>query len=416
MLLLTFLIFASLTAATSRVSGGLLFPGALFSFVWCLSMLGLLVSGRTLYALSPVAYLVFLVGGVGFVAGSALGMLGRNPIPRPTQWKGDFRRGSPSDVLLNLSLVALVVFLPTYWSGVLSLFGDLDAESLMQNIRHEAVENSKQGNQLGLLGNLPVLAHFVALTCVYQHDGSRISTWRTFIAILLALIFGAMTGTKGNALNLIMSVFFIFALKRRDLPVISFILILALVVAVFALSLFAMNFVFVSFDNATEAVVAIVQTVQNYWLGGFVGFDAIANNPNIMESSQPVHRFFLETARSLGFDVYVPFMHADYTLISEGQDTNVYTIYFTYFKDFGWLGTFCWMFVNGVLMSWLFRWAFRGSAIGMIFYSTMCFAIVTTIFSEKFYLGLNGYLKLLIFLSLLYYVLPKFDLKKFSHE
>lgn len=413
MLVFTILFMIFLIMGLYQISQNLLFPAILFVGTWVLTLIGLLMSGDTFFEVSGMTYLVYLVGAISLSVG---GVCGTILVTEPIKYRHVIsvpQRSCWTCRALDILFIILLIGLPIYWQKVLSTVDDIGIDFLFQSIRAKAIESSGEGNTFGLIGNFVVLAQFVAVAMFYEMDDSFGRRWRALCSIILALVYGGMTGTKANAVVLLLTLFFISSIKRQKISVSALLGTLGIAATFFSLGLLVINFSGTSFSDAPEMIGSIIKLVQHYWLGGCVAFDQIVSNPDIMESTQPINRFFLETGRSLGMDIHVPFLHADYSMISPVLETNVYTIYFTYFKDFGWLGAVAIMFGLGASLSMLYDRAMKGGPIVVLFYATMCVAIVMSIFSEQFFIGLNGYIKFLIFLVIIYKVLPAIERSRF---
>ena len=127
-------------------------------------------------------------------------------------------------------------------------------------------------------------------------------------------------------------------------------------------------------------------------------------------STSSIDRFFLDTAQSLGANVTPPAKFADFTYVSLTEFTNVYTIYFSYFKDHGWIGTIILMFLLGAILTLLYKSALRGKPIATILFGHFGFCvIVLSLVAEEGFTLLNTHIKLIIFLTFLYRALPAFD-------
>src|SRR5206468_1396396 len=109
-----------------------------------------------------------------------------------------------------------------------------------------------------------------------------------------------MDGSKTTVVVLIFSLAFISSLKIRRFKFSALAVAATTSVALFALGLLMITFVFSDLGDLRETISELAATIQQYWLGGLVSFGAIAVNRDIIPTVQPLDRFFLETARSIG--------------------------------------------------------------------------------------------------------------------
>ena len=93
-------------------------------------------------------------------------------------------------------------------------------------------------------------------------------------------------------------------------------------------------------------------------------------------------------------------------MISDTADTNVYTIHFSYFKDFGWAGTVLAMTALAFCLTVLYSRAKRGGPVAQQLYAMTCVGLVLSFHAEHFLLELNPYIKALLFFGFIYSFLP----------
>ena len=235
-------------------------------------------------------------------------------------------------------LVVLALGLPFYWQAMTEGLEGIDAASLLVNIRAAQIELSDQSRSVSLVLNLNVLAQFTAIALFYEADSSFRRRWRAALGVALALVYGAMSGTKGNAVTLLLTLAFVSSIRAQRIQPKVMAIIGAAALLIFSTGILLVNLAAPEIVDTGETANVVAEQVVVYWLGGLVAFGDIAANPNGIVSTAPIDRFFLESARTLGMAVEVPPKHADYTMVSPVLDTNVYTAYFTYFKDPGWVG------------------------------------------------------------------------------
>jgi len=89
------------------------------------------------------------------------------------------------------------------------------------------------------------------------------------------------------------------------------------------------------------------------------------------------------------------------------MESNTYTIYYTYFRDFGWFGAVLCLAVLGAILTLIFRLARRGLPIAVLLYAVAAKGIVLSFHAEHFFLALNFIIKAGVFFSLLYLVVAR---------
>jgi oligosaccharide repeat unit polymerase len=318
------------------------------------------------------------------------------------------RRASDwSNMALDVVLIALLIGFPLCWLKVTRGldFTDPLYFAIQRALAVAAQESSER--TFSFIDNLPVVAMFLAIAMHMENDGSFARRWRAYLAIMLALVYGSLTGSKGNAIMLLLSLCFVSLIRARKVNLIKLGGILTLGLLLFSVGLMLVNFAYMGTWFSQEMLGLIFATIQNYWLGGLVAFERIAQDPASIESAHRISRFFLETANGLGASYYVPSIHAEFTSISASQDINTYTIYFSYFKDFGWPGTVIALTMLGAILTWNYQRARRGTPMAIAFYGVFTCAVVLSIHAEHFALALNFYIKMLLFFFVVYQIAPR---------
>jgi len=410
MLVVTIIAFGLLLWLACLQGRNLLFPPALFTAIWFLSLIGLYLWGEAFYPVPEKAYLIYIVGASAFTLGGIFVLrLDSNKSLSATAevpWTG-----SPSTRrALDLLLVLMAIGLPVYWRQISGSVAVDDLATLFRDLRDEQLLRYEDVSRFSIVLNLGGLAQFVALAMLLESNGEPQRRWRAITATILALIYGAIVGAKLNALSLVISLALIASVRARRLKLPTIAAAVAVALTLFSTGLVLINFAYESFGGSTELLQRVGQGIRLYWLSGLVAFGVIALNPNAMPSTMSIDRFFWDTAASLGAKVNPSPKSPEFTDVNLHEYSNVYTIYFSYFKDYGWTGTIILMFIMGAIMTLLYTRAMRGRPIAMILFGHLGFSwIFLSLVAEGGFAFLNTHLKLIIFLLFMYRVLPAFD-------
>lgn len=404
MLAAAVIILAILTALTLRAGRTVLFPPALFCATWCATLAGVFVSGPRFLPISEYTCLIYLLGAVAFVLGGFAALFYFDGPRKVGVLSG--RSPSATRLALDVMLIFLIATYPYYLHIALRIAGTSNPVLFFATMRNQMLRAN--GNPFGLAGNLNVLAALVAAAMVYESDRSAKRRVRALVAVLVALAYGVLTGSKGGVLMLV-TLFFITQVRAGRVKPAAAMAAFTLALTLFVAGLWAINFSGGSFSDTGALARRMGGEISSYWLGSSVTFSQIAMRPDSLPSTQSIGRFFLQSARSMGFHVQIPKFTAPFTVFSvNGENANTYTIYFSYFKDYGWLGSMVLLTALGGFLTLVWRRAMGGAAIAILFYASFCTAIIQSIESENFFLGLNGYIKALIIYSLLYWALPRY--------
>jgi hypothetical protein len=204
-------------------------------------------------------------------------------------------------------------------------------------------------------------------------------------------------------------VFFVKQVRAQKLKLSNAMAVMALALVFFGGGVVIVNLAGRNLRSPGAAVSTVGKIVGAYWLGSPIAFSRIAEKPDALVSSGSIDRFILETGSKLGFAVEVPSINnATYIPISsDGENTNAFTIYFSYFKDYGW-GDLVLLAGVAAILTLLWLRAMAGGAVAILIYASMCTGILQSIETEAFFIGLEGYLKALAVFWTLYHLIPRF--------
>ncbi|PHO07905.1 hypothetical protein BFT35_03995 [Thermoanaerobacterium thermosaccharolyticum] len=223
-----------------------------------------------------------------------------------------------------------------------------------------------------------------------------------FAVILVALIYQLLMGTRSGAVDMILALLGVEIIREGKLKFKSFI---KLGIPLIFVITFIAYFVGKSGVDKTKPFLqnigAFYKDIITYLFGGMAAFDKAVMYHGLISSNGGVKRFFLQTAKSFGFNVYVPSLHMQFTSIGPGLVTNVYTIYSYYYIDYGLLGTCFFVFLLGIISSFIYKKAKSGNDLYCVLYGFFVSGIILSVYNENFYTNLNFLIKVIIIISIL---------------
>jgi len=407
-LVITVLLLAGLAATNYRVSRSMLYPPALLAATWAI-LLGLLfATGDVYYPLSPPTMIVYLAGAVAFSVGAffATHLFGKAfaaAMPPLSRRPGGF--------ILTGGLILLVAVLPLYWDHIQDFASAAASEDFWRSVR---VESIAQGDDWSLKTFVTliweacsVLAVLLAVTAVAENDGSRFSRARMILLIAVALLYGMMAGASSGAVSLAIGLIGIDAIRHRGFR--TRIIIVGLTVAIVSFALVAAVLSkgnIESTASVSENLSGTVELVGVYVLGGVVAFDAVVQYPASITPVWSMWRVFQLTANKFGASFDVPSIHAEYTDISNDYTGNVYTMYFSYYPDYGLVGVCVILVLLGALLTVIYHKAVHGNPRAVVLYAFVFSGIVLSGFCESFFLGANFWFKAILYTLLVYRFVP----------
>lgn len=410
-LIVTILLMAGLTAINYRVSRSLLYPPALLAATWTGLLALLLAAGDMYYPISPPTMIVYLAGVVAFSVGAFFSTHFFTKAFAGTAPRVSRR---PGGLILTGGLILLVVVLPLYWNHIQDLAAAAATEDFWRSVRVESValgDDSSLKTFISLLWEAcSVLAVLLAVTAVAENKDSRFSKIRMVLLIAVALLYGMMAGMSGGAVSLALGLIGIDAIRRGGLRTKT--IVASLIVALVSFDVVA---ALLSKGN-TETGASISENVSGtadlvgiYVLGGVVAFDAVVEYPASITPVWSLWRVFKLTANKFGAGFDVPSIHAEYTDISNEYNGNVYTIYFSYYPEYGLAGVCVVMTILGGILTVIYQKAVHGNPRAVVLYAFVFSGIVLSGFSEYFFLGANFWFKAILYTMLAYRFAPHWD-------
>jgi oligosaccharide repeat unit polymerase len=408
LLLISILLFAALAGLNYRLAGSLLYPPALFASTWAVLLSLLLASGDMYYPISGQTMIVYLAGAAAFSVGAAMPTCffaqSFRKAPPPLLWK-------PGSLVLTGGLILLIAVLPLFWGNIQDIGYSASGEDFWRAVRAESIAQNDDWSvktlSLLLWEGCSVLAVLLAASAVAEVEKSRYSRIRMILLVLTALLYGMMSGASSGAVTLMAGLIGIDAIRHKRLRTVVIAGGLTVAIASFAVIAALLSKGIAEADaSISENLVGIAELVGVYVLGGVVAFDAVVQYPASITPVWSIWRTFQLTANKFGADFDVPSVHAEYTDISNAYNGNVYTMYFSYYPDYGLIGVCVIMAILGALLAVIYQKANNGNPRALVLYAFVFSGIVLSGFSEQFFLGANFWAKAIFYVMVAYRFLP----------
>ncbi len=384
-----------------QLGGSILYPPAQFALLWSALAAAAAVWSGTYHPLSMEAVTVFCAGAVSFSAGGALTLLirQRSPAARLPQPTADVDRRIQR--CLTGGLILMVALLPLFWQYLLSV-ADTRFQNLWLGIRSgmlalAAAQGQKSWDRV-FYDNLVILAILLALTAVAYYGDRASSKLVALGLVVVATLYSLATGSRAGAFVVLLGALGIMVLRRgRIVPRHIGAGVLALVVMFVPVTILRMRTGSVERDLQVVGDVALL-----YSVGPLVSFDEYLQHPSVLPETWSISDAFLRAATRLGFDVKVPSQHLSYVDVGGPWPMNVYTMYLTYFSDFGWIGVMLFPALVGFVTVCIYQLAKEQRGQLLILYGMVFAAICQSGFAESFFAGLNMWFKAALYCLMLH--------------
>lgn len=394
-----------------RIGGSFLYPPVVYTTIWATLLSGVAIAESLFFAISLKTHAVYLVGAASFSAGGALYVL----MDRRRR-----RYAPPPSLVLHASVLriikmavaALIILAPLYWRMLQGFAQNSPYGNSWTTIRAITVRLADSSYAHGpeswsfvIFSNVVTFASLLSLIAMAEGGRSR-GEWLAAAALLLATIaYSVMMATAATTASLLTACAAVISIRKRARSL-DFRIVTAVVAA------FLIVFLFVSFAVSKGHMSHAASFEQNakagaelvawYALGGVVAFDRVVADPTSMPASWSISRFFLLTANKLGASFAIPSSIAPFTWISPTMYTNVYTGYFSYYRDYGFPGVVILSALIGFVVTLIYQAAVDGWPEMAVLYGLMFSGMVLSGFGEGFFLALNTIIKGTLMVTLVF--------------
>ncbi len=333
----------------------------------------------------------YLLGVLGFCLGGCAVHFWLRPEPATAEWDG--RRVSR---VLNLLLAVLCIGFPFYWRYISGLLSDAAASDLWISLRAQLLaEHLETVSGFSAMDNLTVVADLTVLIAWYHRDTEKVRAWAAFVVFA---VYNVLTAGRSGFVSVLVSLFTIELMRVRRIRWRSTLILgTVLVVAFCGLGILLRKAGADQADTLAENAPALVKGVQLYAIGGVVAFDKMYEHPGLIPATQNIDRNFRIAASKLGIREEIPILHPEFTTVDvNGGNINVYTVYYSYFPEFGTLGSVFMMALLGALVTWAFFKALSGHPRPVIFFALLFYGIPLSSYNENYFMNLNFLVKMFV--------------------
>ena len=376
-----------------RVIGHIYAPVPVYCGIWATGLVFYALTAQQfapLYLIDPRVVVFFVTGAILFAAGAWLADLLASPA-LPSVVVREVRR----PVLIAL-IMGVMLAVPAAYVHLRSLLPGISFSDLLFAARYVDTRAAGAGVApvLGPFANIAPLTIALSLL-LYAAPLQPRERWLRTVALLAAVTSSVLAGGRSGAVIVLIGVVGVAAvrgeLRRRTLLGVGFLFLLIF----FAVALLVKKGGAGTDLSATQNALLLLQGLRDYSVGGLVAFQRVLLSPGEVPSVGGATRTAAQLLNHLGAHYTVPEVHAAFSMIGDGVDANVYTIYFTYL-DYGLAGSFALVFLLGIVNALVFARAKAGSTLAIAFYGSFFAGMVTSVFGESFLTNVNFLLKLLL--------------------
>jgi len=384
MTFVTSVMLAALACLNYAIARSVLYPPVLFTGIWSLLLFALAISGNIYYPLSTLTLVIYFTGALAMSTGgmttlTLTGMTKSSPHPESDQ---PACKSAFTGMVLNLFLAAQIIFGPLYFNHLKELSSLANVDNFLLGIRLLTSSGIKEDVGFGNFAYLVSLMSFLALIAVYEQDGSKFKTIRAWLYILLAMGYQILTAARTGSVLLLVSLLIIMTVKAKTFHFRNIALGLVVFVTLFTVPALYLGKGGSTGLSLTNNIESIATSMRDYTLPSLVAFDSVVSEDHGIGKSNSTLRSLFAIANSLG---------ARYGLESVGLDysytpvpTNIYTIYYHYYRDYGLPGTLLILFLIGTLSTLVFIMATGGNKQAAILFSLIAASLLISNIGDPF--------------------------------
>ena len=382
-------IFLALLAAVNfRVRRSLFYPPALYSAWWAVLLLVVFLSGDVFYPLSLKTLAIYILGAMAFTLGGLLRLLS-HPSDAPAPPPSETQNRAANRFLILSALVLLVAF-PFYWQRLQELKAASIFSDFWRAVRQQTSMDPSDNDPLGSFKYMLGVATFMAMVAVYQNDGSRRARIRTALVLGITLLYHFLTAARLGAMITLIGVLAVSRIRSGSIHWKSWCVGAVLLAIVFAVPAVLLNKGGDPLKSLEENVTGVLESLRHYTVSGLVAFNDVVDDPNVLPRWLSF-RFFFALGHSLGLGVDVPPLILPFA--PTPMPTNIYTIYASYFADFGLVGIAVLMCMHGFIVTTLYQAAVRGRPEAVILFGLAASNLVLSAAGDGFLVGLSYWLQ-----------------------
>lgn|GEM_PF-4319676 len=387
----------ALMGLTYVVFDDYLHPAVVWSAMWGISLL-VLAAVQEMYTIivTSAALCMFLYGTVFLVLGSYLAqkVLNRYEWNVLTESQLNLKR---LDIIITALVVIIIIGFPFFYDTVVQWAQSQGEEFQMSDpdafakIRNGFLASETENAQnLSFAYNLEPISIIVALMAMVHTSGHWWRGARAIVALATTLGYNFLTGGRSGAMFILVSAMYMKLITSKKIPIKFIAIMLAIMFFFFAAIDIVLQKGTTDRDKTlAENLPSIVRSFSDYYISGLLAFSDYFEHPERFEPNWHIDFIFRNALIKLGFDLPVVSQHQQFINISERGDTNVYTIYYCYYPDYGWIGTAILMTLDGVVLTWLFVNARKGSCFSLVLLSFLMRGVVFSVYTESFWRNLN---------------------------
>lgn len=342
--------------------------------VWVIIFLIYLFAKDELYAL-PDNFLVGVTLWISFFCATSYAAYRLTPRYEAPAWRVCERH---VNLLLVLAIILVPVAVVKAVQQALLLASPAD---LAVALREQAI--TPEENQMGVV---KYFVYIINVLLMIELDRDVWKKKRIVILVVLSALFFVATMAKLTLFTFLFSSIYILYCKNRiklkHIAIVAFSLIALIPIMYFMRS-----------DSAATSTLTVGNLILIYMVSSMIAFGYISPASSHLWG-EATFRPFYHILQVLGFNYSPSESLQDFVAVP--LPTNVYTVMFPYYKDFGMVGIVAFAILEGILIGFVYKKSLTGCNILKYLYAYIFTMLMLQFFDEQIFQGFSSILQTII--------------------
>ena len=363
----------------------ILYPPVVFSCLWIV-LLMLVATSDAYDTVSDKGMAIYALGSVCFGVGSMFGS--------QSQFVKYFKQGSMEETgftstAVMMAAVCGMVILTWMILRMQTIAEDVGISNIMLALRFESAKGG--GSALGLLAYPVAWLTFASIAAVVRIGENTKAKVITGVLVAIALLCQILSASRTGVGILLFGLAGAYAMKAPKNSYRGMLGVVAVFVGIFVLVASVLGKMNVEGLGSQSPVQAVALMARHYLISGVLAFDHVVQDPSAFKNGLHSFRFFAILLNGIGFNIHVPELVLDYVWIP--YPTNIYTMYFPTYVDFGVMGVIAYTTIIGWITGLAYRAARSGSMVWCALYGLMFAKLLVSGITEHFIVSMSYWIQ-----------------------
>jgi len=370
-----------------KISGSWLYPATIFCAIWTVVALSYIIflstKKNTIYELDLNTLAILGLGEILFSLFGSVATILKDS--KQDLEKTEYQIKYSFDVFL---LAILIVLFPFYLNAVNNIVeGSKFAKvNFYLALRHEFVFNDANLGILDYLNTFSIFAFaFFQYKLNFCNNLEKKSLSATIYKILfyITVLTYAFLTTGRTSFVFLITIYLVIKGTARKIKKIHITTATVLFLVIFISNALILGKGASTDDTVTDNALSIIDNFTLYFLGGVYALDSVAKSDFVLDYGENVFRFFIAVGHAVGISSLEP-KRLVMPYVTTPILSNVYTLYYIYIKDFGYIGVFLasvYSFIHTIFFNIT---KVRKSFLGIYFFALLMYPLIMSFFQDQY--------------------------------